>query len=204
MDTLHIRKLILGLLTMFVIEYGHSQGLTATILVVEKITSSSSANFEIIVVDTLGNQQTIIPSNFFTLTGIHEKELNIQLNYLANIGYKICSTTSYSYGNYNSIFYIWTRYIFCNGEEDLGFNNLTTQNNVLLFPNPATEEIRIILNDPKLVSTNYSIVDVLGKEVLNGMINSEVMYISIASLKAGTYYFKNSQMNSKASMFIKN
>lgn len=186
-------------------EYGHAQGLTATILVVEKVASSSSSTCEIIIIDTLGNQQTIIPSNFFTQIGLHETELNTQFNSLANFGYKICSTTTYSYGNYSSNFYIWTRYVLCKGGGNVGITDLnTSQNNILLFPNPAREEIRLILNDPNLVSTNYSIVDVLGKEVQNGTISSEVMYISIANLKAGTYYFKNSQVNGTVIMFIKN
>lgn len=186
-------------------EYGYAQGLTATILVVEKVVYPSSSTCEIIVIDTIGNQQTIIPSNFFTQIGLHETDLNTQFNSFANFGYKICSTTTYSYGNYNNNFHIWTRYVLCKGGVSVNLTDLkTSQNNILLFPNPATEEIRLILNDPNLISTNYSVVDILGKEVLNGTINNEVMYISIANLKEGTYYFKNSQMNSKKLMFIKN
>lgn len=68
----------------------------------------------IIIASPAGTVQTLSSADFFLQTGTHEKNLNDQLTIITNLGYKITSTTTSSYGNINGSYYIWTRYILQN------------------------------------------------------------------------------------------
>ncbi len=65
---------------------------------------------QMIVVSPDGNSNSNTITDFFLDPVAHEKEINDQLNLIANLGYKITSTVTNSYGGVNMKFYIWTRY----------------------------------------------------------------------------------------------
>lgn len=197
-------KNIAVLIFIFISVIARGQNSTCSILVLEKIISNTTVNSELIIIDSLGNQQTITNSDFFLQTGVHEGNLNSYLNTYSNLGYLICSTTIYSYGSINNTYYIWTRYILCKGGGNVGVSEIELSNNkILLSPNPSSIEIRIIVNDSKLLNTNYSIADIHGKELLKGKITNEVMYISIENLPTGIYFFKYSDNGNSTLKFIK-
>ncbi len=57
-----------------------------------------------------------------------------------------------------------------------------------VYPNPATDEIRITLPSSG-VGMTYSITDQLGKQVLTGEIKSETTIFNIKQLESGIYFF---------------
>jgi hypothetical protein len=60
-------------------------------------------------------------------------------------------------------------------------------NGIAIYPNPARKQIII---KAKSAKGRYSIIDIYGKEVGNGLIANEKQAISIAKLSAGVYFIK--------------
>ena len=73
-------------------------------------------------------------------------------------------------------------------------NNLSindnTLNNFKLYPNPAKDQITIDLGaNSNIVGWNYKIVNTLGQEVLNGVLNSKQNTIQLNNIKGEGIYF---------------
>ena len=95
--------------------------------------------------------------------------------------------------------YGWTIY-------DGGLNcNLSTETfdaiGFKLYPNPVLSVLNVIV-DYNLINQPYSIVDGLGRVVLNGHLNEVDTAINVEQLSNGVYYLKLADSN--ASKFIKN
>ena len=71
---------------------------------------------------------------------------------------------------------------------------------IRLYPNPALNVLNVNIN-PDLINQAYSIIDGLGRVVLNGKLNDVENTINVEQLSKGIYYLKLS--NNKSSKFIK-
>ena len=78
-----------------------------------------------------------------------------------------------------------------------GMDNLFT-NNFVIFPNPAQDQIRIVLNNVS-ESPRFSIYNTLGQVLQTGSLNSETI-VDISELSSGIYFL---QIGSKAQRFVK-
>lgn len=74
--------------------------------------------------------------------------------------------------------------VIANNDCSLGIDN-PNQQNVVVYPNPATTMINI--NSNLDVFDSYSIVDIMGKSILKGRITDVQTIISIESLANGVY-----------------
>jgi hypothetical protein len=63
---------------------------------------------------------------------------------------------------------------------------LNISNNFKIYPNPV-KDILTLEADPSYLGLDYRIVDVLGREVLNGTINEQINQISLQDLVPGIY-----------------
>lgn len=98
-----------------IVSYGQSSTyIVISFLEITPAFNPTTCTSKIIVVPPTGAAVTITSTNFFTGTSTYEKDLNDQIKAITALGYKIVSTTTYSYGSYNNNFYIWTRYILEN------------------------------------------------------------------------------------------
>ncbi len=70
-----------------------------------------------------------------------------------------------------------------------GSQNLVSANDILLYPNPATDKLYLQLADVKTISTlQYNIYDVLGQSVSTGPLNvTQRQELNVANLSAGIY-----------------
>jgi hypothetical protein len=73
-------------------------------------------------------------------------------------------------------------------------------NSLKLYPNPVVSVLNI-KTDNNLIKQPYSIIDGLGRVVLNGKLNEVDSTINVEQLSKGIYYLKVSDKN--ASKFIK-
>ena len=71
---------------------------------------------------------------------------------------------------------------------------------ISLYPNPALNVLNVNIN-PDLINQPYSIIDGLGRVVLNGKLNEVENTINVEQLSKGIYYLKLS--DNKSSKFIK-
>lgn len=98
-----------------IVSYGQSSTYIVTSFIeITGFLAQGTSTSKIIVVPPTGAAVTTISTDFFTGTPAHEEDLNDQIKAITALGYKIVSTTTYSYGTYNNAFYIWTRYILEN------------------------------------------------------------------------------------------
>ncbi|MDP3567348.1 T9SS type A sorting domain-containing protein [Sediminibacterium sp.] len=66
--------------------------------------------------------------------------------------------------------------------------NPSAENTLLLFPNPTNSNFSILYNGTDILEANYSIVDVLGKELKSGVITSNVSQeINTTTFSEGVY-----------------
>jgi hypothetical protein len=61
-------------------------------------------------------------------------------------------------------------------------------NEIVIYPNPASNEIHIKVSNEKIGET-YSLIDLFGKVVMTKAIDSNDFYIDIKRLTDGIYYF---------------
>jgi hypothetical protein len=87
---------------------------------------------------------------------------------------------------------------------DLGCTTLDTEefdtSSLKLYPNPVLSILNV-KTDYNLINQPYTIVDGLGRVVLNGKINDVESTINVEQLSKGIYYLKVS--DNRASKFIK-
>jgi hypothetical protein len=86
----------------------------------------------------------------------------------------------------------------------LGTNEITQNNQIIVYPNPAKEQITIDCSTiSNAIGWSYKIVNTLGQEVLNGEINSQQNVVPLNSLNGtGVYLVKiydasNNLLNTK-------
>jgi hypothetical protein len=67
--------------------------------------------------------------------------------------------------------------------------NPSDENSLLVFPNPANNTFSILYNGSDILDATYSIIDVLGKQIKNGIINSNVSQeINTSTFSEGVYF----------------
>ena len=70
------------------------------------------------------------------------------------------------------------------------------------YPNPTKNQITLV-SDTKLVGTNYTLYDYVGKSVLSGQISSENITIDISSVTNGIYFLSAGELSKKSIKVIK-
>ncbi|MSP69291.1 MAG: T9SS type A sorting domain-containing protein [Bacteroidetes bacterium] len=68
----------------------------------------------------------------------------------------------------------------------VGINEIVKENNFLVYPNPAENQINVKA-DAKSLGSVYTVYDSTGKSVLSGKINSENTIIELGGLSTGIY-----------------
>jgi Secretion system C-terminal sorting domain len=85
----------------------------------------------------------------------------------------------------------------------LGVNNFDISSSLKIYPNPATNQVKIDLQ--KLDNANVEVLDSNGKKMFIQKLNTVSNTIKIDHLASGTYFFKvNSNQGSVISKVIKN
>ena len=69
---------------------------------------------------------------------------------------------------------------------NLGITNLYDQASVTIVPNPATDVFTLNVNEA-LIGTQYTVTDLMGRDVLSGNINRTATQVSSAGLSSGIY-----------------
>ena len=84
--------------------------------------------------------------------------------------------------------------------------NPAEENTLLIFPNPANTNFSILYNGANIVDANYSIIDVLGKEIKKGLLSSNVSEeINTINFSEGVYsvsLIKNDKVFAKQKLVV--
>lgn len=114
-------------------------------------------------------------------------------------GDALVSPTIYEYDGLAGVIYNITGVIFYNFSEfkimprmdsDVEVVTAIAENNAMeisLFPNPVTSELRIEMDSHNFKTTQFSLVDALGKTILSGQITEPNTYLNVNELPAGLY-----------------
>ena len=78
--------------------------------------------------------------------------------------------------------------------------NVNSENNLLIYPNPAKNNLQLIINNEQLINTNIVIYDVFGRKVKQFEITNLKLRIKVSDLQEGIYFVK---FNDKMVKFIK-
>jgi beta-glucanase (GH16 family) len=82
-------------------------------------------------------------------------------------------------------------------------NNVVNVNNLVLFPNPASDEITLKSNE-NLIGATISISSLLGQKLDSFILNSEETTLNLSNYQSGIYILKvNSQVGIQSYKFIK-
>ena len=72
---------------------------------------------------------------------------------------------------------------------------------IQIYPNPAFDVLNVKLKATTI--TNYSIIDVTGKKVIDGLLNDTTHYIDVSQLTQGIYFIKIDAYPAQSLKFIK-
>lgn len=84
----------------------------------------------------------------------------------------------------------------------VGINNLSLDNNLKVFPNPAKSNITITHRN-KLGGKKYIITDLIGQTVLSGKLNLEETIVNLENLPSGVYLLHIDGMNKQSIKVIR-
>lgn len=138
----------------------------------------------------LGNDTSIIQGSSLTLNAG-----NPGATYLWNTGATTQTITVTTGGTYSVIV---TTSGGCTGTDTivvninpLGINNInTSENRLILSPNPSKETVNISFTDEKMLHTKAILTDIYGRTVREVMLNSKPQQLSMAGLSSGVYILK--------------
>lgn len=97
---------------------------------------------------------------------------------------------------------VGTHYYICTNHADLGMkgtivvanptgiNETALPANILLAPNPATDYFSITLNDNALLSSNFVLYNLIGKQMLTGKLMAKTTTVNINRLSPGMYFVR--------------
>jgi hypothetical protein len=74
--------------------------------------------------------------------------------------------------------------------DSLGTPNYNYQSTAIIYPNPSSEQISIKTNLKTNENTNYTIVDLNGKFILNGNLRMPETIVDISGLNTGVYFIQ--------------
>lgn len=86
--------------------------------------------------------------------------------------------------------------------EDVGLKELGNDSSIMVFPTLASEHLNVQLNS-SFIGSSFSIIELTGKEVLNGIVHSNQIDIDISDLATGPYLFRINGQASEIVKFIK-
>jgi ATP-dependent protease HslVU (ClpYQ) peptidase subunit len=72
--------------------------------------------------------------------------------------------------------------------QNLNFNEHNFQNEIILYPNPATETLKIEFNGMFMGKSTINIKDIIGKEIYSNIIQSNDIIIDISNYFKGIYF----------------
>ena len=72
---------------------------------------------------------------------------------------------------------------------------------MVVYPNPATDFLKLKLGDYEIVNLRYQLYDINGSLLLNAMIEGQETDISMQTLKPSTYFLKVTQGNREVKTF---
>ena len=72
-------------------------------------------------------------------------------------------------------------------EEESGLENISTQEQVLVYPTPATDRVRV--KSPSLIE-RYSMFDLSGRMVQMGDVNNHEFDVQVSHLPKGVYLMR--------------
>jgi hypothetical protein len=84
-----------------------------------------------------------------------------------------------------------------------GIETAVLKSRIAIYPNPTSHEINVQLNSKKLIGSNYSIIDNIGRVVKFGVLTNETNAIDLVSLPAGIYFMKVGNESSQAFKIFK-
>ncbi len=94
-------------------------------------------------------------------------------------------------------------YYFKNKTVSAGIENAATDNSLSVYPNPASNEIRIDLSSFGSEDVNISVFDITGK-IVSSYILKDKNTINVSNLKSGVYFIKaRDNKHSETAEFIK-
>jgi hypothetical protein len=104
------------------------------------------------------------------------------LNLLPNTKYywRVRATDGSDWGTYSTVWNFTTKENVSTSIHEANFSNLK------LYPNPTSDYINIETNS-ELINKPYKIFDYSGKEMLSGIINSQILTINLKPLLKGIY-----------------
>lgn len=82
-----------------------------------------------------------------------------------------------------------------------GIPNNNSIKDVILFPNPANEEV--IIQSYEFIGTTYNICDQMGRQLLTGKLHSETSKVDISQLSSGMYFLQIGDENKQIFKLIK-
>ena len=74
---------------------------------------------------------------------------------------------------------------------------------VSFFPNPV-HDLMFIRTDSKLIGSSYQIIDLTGKQVSTGKLESTENQVNISDLNSGIYFLRTTSLKEELFRFIKN
>lgn len=83
----------------------------------------------------------------------------------------------------------------------LNVNNPAGNNNITLYPNPATSVINISLPSNTAIN-HYDVIDITGKTLLSGEVSSASATVNISSLAQGSYIVKLTGANTQVTKMV--
>lgn len=89
--------------------------------------------------------------------------------------------------------------------DPVGIDEVLTENSMLLFPNPAKDEIILVNKDLKFIATSLSVYDMYGNRLEYFEHKKNYRRINISHLKPGIYFivFKNEMQSIRSIKFVK-
>lgn len=75
-------------------------------------------------------------------------------------------------------------------ENPTNIDETALQSNIVVAPNPASEYFSITLNDNALLSSNFVLYNLIGKQILTGKLMAKTTTVNINRLSPGMYFVR--------------
>ena len=109
------------------------------------------------------------------------------INWTNLMGMIISTDATYSFQMPASTMTLIANFIPATGQDELGIPGL-----VSVYPNPFTDKVFLDFN-PRIIGSEFSIIDLSGRTVMSGLIRSEKMNLDFSKLNSGIFILKISE-----------
>lgn len=170
-----------------------------TVIVTDTLSSFFNLNTLEVISSSHNNTLTIHPQNVIQFTFSNIQLADSFSNEAASHGYikfKVRANTNLLPGdvieNTAAIYFDFNEPVITNTVSSLiatpaSISGIDFNNDILLYPNPATSELLVKLNSDHR-NMHYKMVDAYGRTVLHGTLDSNSNRININSINSGVYY----------------